>query len=45
MSPSAQRNYSGPPLARASRDGHAASLKTGDMQVTKKLEALQQTLG
>ncbi len=26
------------------RDGHAVSLKSGDMQVTKKLEAIQQTL-
>ena len=26
------------------RDGHAVSLKTGDMQVTKKLEAIQQSL-
>ena len=25
--------------------GHAVSLKSGDMQVTKKLEAIQQTLG
>jgi Tfp pilus assembly protein PilF len=25
-------------------EGHAASLKGGDMQVTKKLEAIQQTL-
>ncbi len=27
------------------RDGHAVSLKTGDMQVTKKLESIQATLG
>ena len=27
------------------RDGHAVSLKKGDMQVTKKLEAIQATLG
>ena len=27
------------------RDGHAVSLKNGDMQVTKKLEAIQATLG
>lgn len=26
------------------RDGHAVSLQNGDMQVTKKLEAIQQTL-
>jgi len=26
------------------RDGHAVSLKKGDMQVTKKLEAIQATL-
>ena len=25
--------------------GHAVSLKSGDMQVTKKLEAIQQSLG
>jgi hypothetical protein len=27
------------------RDGHAVSLKNGDMQVTKKLESIQATLG
>jgi uncharacterized protein HemY len=27
------------------RDGHAVSLKKGDMQVTKKLESIQATLG
>ncbi len=27
------------------RDGHAVSLKKGDLQVTKKLEAIQATLG
>ncbi len=27
------------------RDGHAVSLKKGDMQVTKRLEAIQATLG
>ena len=26
------------------QDGHAVSLKNGDMQVTKKIEAIQQTL-
>lgn len=34
-------------IARAKdvcRDGHAVSLKNGDMQVTKKLEAIQATL-
>ncbi len=27
------------------QDGHAVSLKKGDMQVTKKIEAIQATLG
>jgi tetratricopeptide (TPR) repeat protein len=27
------------------QEGHAVSLKNGDMQVTKKIEALQATLG
>src|SRR5205809_8137037 len=27
------------------QDGHAVSLKKGDLQVTKKIEALQATLG
>ena len=30
---------------QVAEQGHAVSLKSGDMQVTKKLEAIQQTLG